>query len=317
MTLAMQDPQSGTIEILLAMPRGFCAGVERAIETVRLSLKQNGPPVYILHEIVHNRHVLKELEELGAVFVEHLTDIPRGGICIFSAHGVSKEVEARALELGLKTLDATCPLVSSVHRMVEKYHAGNYDVLIIGHHNHPEVEGTAGRVTDRVHIISSEKEAWDCQVADERRVAFVTQTTLSVEDISGILDVLRERFPLIKGPSSSICFATQNRQNAVKKLAEQADLILVVGSKNSSNSNRLREVALRQGRACHLIDDREDLQTSWMERVRVVGITAGASAPERLVEGVIEWMRERGTVSIRELAGTKEDIHFKATERNG
>jgi 4-hydroxy-3-methylbut-2-en-1-yl diphosphate reductase len=179
------------------------------------------------------------------------------------------------------------------------------------------VEGTAGRVTDRVHIISSEKEAWDCQVADERRVAFVTQTTLSVEDISGILDVLRERFPLIKGPSSSICFATQNRQNAVKKLAEQADLILVVGSKNSSNSNRLREVALRQGRACHLIDDREDLQTSWMEGVRVVGITAGASAPERLVEGVIEWMRERGTVSIRELAGTKEDIHFKATERNG
>ena len=310
-------PQVGTTEIVLAMPRGFCAGVERAIETVRLSLKKNGPPVYILHEIVHNRHVLKELEGLGAVFVEHLTDIPKGGICIFSAHGVSRKVEQQATNLGLNTLDATCPLVSSVHRMVEKYHAEDYDVLIIGHHNHPEVEGTAGRVADRVHIIASENEALGCRVADHSRVAFVTQTTLSIDDISGILSVLKKRFPLIKGPASSICFATQNRQNAVKKLAEKADLILVVGSKNSSNSNRLQEVALRQGVACFLIDDREDLQPSWLEGVGVVGITAGASAPERLVEGVIEWLRERGNVTIRELAGVKEKIHFKTVDSNG
>lgn len=315
MTEKINFPKNRTTEIVLAMPRGFCAGVERAIETVRLSLKKNGPPVYILHEIVHNRHVLKELEELGAVFVEHLTDIPRGGICIFSAHGVSKKVEQQAALLGLKTLDATCPLVSSVHRMVEKYHADEYDVLIIGHHNHPEVEGTAGRVVDRVHIIASEQEALDCQVADDNRVAFVTQTTLSIDDISGILSVLKKRFPSIKGPASSICFATQNRQNAVQKLAEQADLILVVGSKNSSNSNRLQEVALRQGTACYLIDDRGDLQPSWLEDVDVVGITAGASAPERLVEGVVEWFREHGDVDIRELTGVKETIHFKAVER--
>jgi len=316
MTEEIHLPQIKTTEIVLAMPRGFCAGVERAIETVRLCLKKNGPPVYILHEIVHNRHVLKELEELGAVFVEHLTDIPKGGICIFSAHGVSRKVEQQAALLGLKTLDATCPLVSSVHRMVEKYHADDYDVLIIGHHNHPEVEGTAGRVADRVHIIASEKEAMDCQVADDSRVAFVTQTTLSVDDISDILSVLKKRFPLIKGPASSICFATQNRQNAVKKLAEQADLILVVGSKNSSNSNRLQEVAIRQGTTCFLIDDKEDLQPLWLDGVRVLGITAGASAPERLVEGVIKWLRERGDVTLRELAGVKEKIHFKAAESN-
>lgn len=307
--------QTGLTKIVLAIPRGFCAGVERAIETVRLSLKKYGPPVYILHEIVHNRHVLKELEDLGAIFVEHLTDIPAGGICIFSAHGVSRDVESRALALRLKTIDATCPLVGSVHRMVEKYHADDYDVLIIGHHNHPEVEGTAGRVSDRVHIISSEKEALECCIEDDRRVAYVTQTTLSVEDISGILGVLRKRFPLIKGPASSICFATQNRQNAVKKLAAEADLVLVVGSKNSSNSNRLREVALRQGTVCHLIDDRGDMQPSWFEGVNVVGITAGASAPERLVEGVLDWLREKGRVSVREMSGSKENIHFEAAER--
>ncbi len=311
----MPKNNSTALEIVLATPRGFCAGVERAIETVRLSLKKYGSPVYVLHEIVHNRHVLQELEELGAVFVEQLTDIPKGGICIFSAHGVSRTVELRAVSLGLMTIDATCPLVSSVHRMVEKYHAENYDVLIIGHHKHPEVEGTAGRVTGRVHIVSSEKEAENCQVEDNRRVAYVTQTTLSTDDIIRILDILKNRFPLIKGPASNICFATQNRQNAVKKLAEQTDMILVVGSKNSSNSNRLREVALRQGTAGYLIDDRDDLRTAWMKEVRVVGITAGASAPERLVEGVIEWMKERGPVTVRELQGTKENIHFDAAAR--
>ncbi|MDP3481302.1 MAG: 4-hydroxy-3-methylbut-2-enyl diphosphate reductase [Desulfoprunum sp.] len=312
---ALSKAQANHLEIVLATPRGFCAGVERAIETVRLSLNKYGAPVYVLHEIVHNRHVLQELEELGAVFVEQLTDIPRGGICIFSAHGVSRAIELRAAGLGLMTIDATCPLVNSVHRMVEKYHAEDYDVLIIGHHRHPEVEGTAGRVSHRVHIVSSEEEARNCQVEDHLRVAYVTQTTLSADDITGIFDILKKRFPLIKGPASNICFATQNRQNAVRKLAEQTELILVVGSKNSSNSNRLREVALRHGTAGYLIDDRDDLQSAWMKGIRAVGITAGASAPERLVEGVIEWMRERGPVTVRELQGTKENIHFDAAKR--
>jgi 4-hydroxy-3-methylbut-2-enyl diphosphate reductase len=299
-------------EIVLAQPRGFCAGVERAIETVRLSLKRYGAPVYVLHEIVHNRHVLEELQQLGAIFVEDLSDIPPGGICIFSAHGVARLVELRAGVLGLKTIDATCPLVGSVHRMVEKYHAEGYDVLIIGHHNHPEVEGTAGRVESGVHIIASEEEAARCQVADPRRVAYVTQTTLSRDDICGILEILRKRFPAIRGSASNICFATQNRQDAVKRLAGLTDLILVVGSKNSSNSNRLREVARRHGTEGYLIDDCDDLQPEWLEGKKRIGITAGASAPERLVEGVINWIQGRGCVSVREMQGKKEDVHFEA-----
>jgi 4-hydroxy-3-methylbut-2-enyl diphosphate reductase len=299
------------LEVILAQPRGFCAGVERAIETVRLSLRRHGAAVYVLHEIVHNRHVLEELKQLGAVFVEDLTDIPPGGICIFSAHGVSRAVELRAAALGLKTVDATCPLVGSVHRMVEKYHAEDYDVLIIGHHKHPEVEGTAGRVTDRVHVISSEDEAEKCQVLDAERVAYVTQTTLSRDDIIGISEILKKRFPAIRGPASNICFATQNRQDAVRKLAEQTDLILVVGSKNSSNSNRLREVAHRHGTEGYLIDDCDDLQGSWFRGKKKIGITAGASAPERLVAGVVNWMKERGSVIVTEMPGKKEIIHFE------
>ena len=308
----MSLEKSSAREIVLAQPRGFCAGVERAIETVRLSLKRYGAPVYVLHEIVHNRHVLEELQQLGAIFVEDLSDIPSGGICIFSAHGVARLVELRAGLLGLKTIDATCPLVGSVHRMVEKYHAEGYDVLIIGHHNHPEVEGTAGRVASGVHIIASVEEAGQCQVADPQKVAYVTQTTLSRDDISGILEILRKRFPAIRGPASNICFATQNRQDAVKRLAELTDLILVVGSKNSSNSNRLREVARRHGTEGYLIDDCDDLRPEWLEGKKRIGITAGASAPERLVEGVINWIKERGCVTVREMQGKKEDVHFEA-----
>jgi 4-hydroxy-3-methylbut-2-en-1-yl diphosphate reductase len=300
--------------ITLASPRGFCAGVVRAIETVKLTLNKHGAPVYVLHEIVHNRHVIQELEQLGAVFVEGLTDIPGGEICIFSAHGVAVRVEERARKLGLRTIDATCPLVSSVHRMVEKYHNLDYDVIIIGHHRHPEVEGTAGRVKGKVHIVASLEEAHRLQVADQGRVAFVTQTTLSEDDISAIRGILFERFPLMKGPESNICYATQNRQNAVKKLAEITDLLLVVGSKNSSNSNRLREVGVKSGIPAYLIDDKDDINPAWLEGVDRIGVTAGASAPERLVEGVIQWMQERWDISFNEMEGEEKKVYFKPAE---
>ncbi|MDR3631081.1 MAG: 4-hydroxy-3-methylbut-2-enyl diphosphate reductase [Desulfocapsaceae bacterium] len=300
--------------IILASPRGFCAGVVRAIETVRLTLEQHGAPVYVLHEIVHNKHVLQELERLGAIFVERLADIPPRGICIFSAHGVSAQVEERAKTLGLRTIDATCPLVSSVHRMVEKFHGMDYDVVIIGHHRHPEVEGTAGRVRGKVHIVASPEEARELQVEDPGRVAFVTQTTLSEDDIVAIRGALFEKFPSMKGPVSNICYATQNRQNAVKKLAEKTDLLLVVGSKNSSNSNRLREVGLKSGIPCYLIDDKNDIDPSWLEEVEKIGVTAGASAPERLVEGVIAWMQGRWEVTFVEMEGKERKVQFKPAE---
>lgn len=301
----------GPIEVYLAAPRGFCAGVERAIETVKLSLARYGKPVYVLHEIVHNKHVIIQLEAAGAVFVENLQDIPAGKVCIFSAHGVSREIEARAKALGLRTIDATCPLVGSVHRMVEKYHSIGYDVIIIGHHGHPEVEGTAGRVTSRVHIVANEQEAKDVSVGDIAKVAYVTQTTLGKNDVTGILDILNRRFPTIKGPKSNICFATQNRQDAVQKLAAAVDLLFVVGSKNSSNSNRLKEVAQQCGVAAHLIDDYRDLDPTWLIGKKKIGITAGASAPEQLVTGVIGWMKEHGAAKVVELKGIKERVHFR------
>ncbi len=300
-----------TFDVVLASPRGFCAGVERAIETVKQAIKLHGGPVYVLHEIVHNKHVLQELEKLGAIFVEELQDIPVGEICIFSAHGVSVAVEEKSSKLGLRTIDATCPLVSSVHRMVEQYRLEGYDVVIIGHHKHPEVEGTAGRVSGQVHIVANESEAKKFVVANENRVAYVTQTTLSKDDILGIHRILKERFPTLRGPKSNICFATENRQNAVKKLAIDTDLIFVVGSKNSSNSNRLREVALNVGTQAYLIDDRSDIQQEWLKGVKRVGITAGASAPERLVEGVIACLKEHGARRIITMEGHEENIHFK------
>jgi 4-hydroxy-3-methylbut-2-enyl diphosphate reductase len=299
------------ITVYLASPRGFCAGVERAIETVKLSLRRYGKPVYVLHEIVHNKHVILELEKSGAVFVENLQDIPPGEVCVFSAHGVSHTIEMRAVELGLRTVDATCPLVSSVHRMVEKYHSWGYDVIIIGHHRHPEVEGTAGRVSGRVHIVANEKEALEVTVGDIEKVAYVTQTTLCKNDLVGILEILSKRFPDLKGPKSNICFATQNRQDAVKQLAEKTDLLFVVGSKNSSNSNRLKEVGRQCGVDTYLIDDYRDLNPTWLKDKVSVGITAGASAPERLVEGVVGWMKEHGATKVIELKGIEENVHFK------
>jgi len=295
----------------LASPRGFCAGVERAIETVKLCLLRYGKPVYVLHEIVHNKHVISELETSGAVFVENLADIPTGGVCIFSAHGVSLAIEKKAVGLGLRTIDATCPLVTSVHGMVEKYHGMGYDVLIIGHHKHPEVEGTAGRVAGRVHIIADEREAEAVSVCNIEKVAYVTQTTLNSNDIIGIVDILKKRFAALKGPKSNICFATQNRQDAVRQLAEFSDLVFVVGSKNSSNSNRLREVATLCGVEARLIDDFQDIDPLWLLGKKRIGVTAGASAPERLVDGVILWLQTYGKVEVVEMKGIKETIHFK------
>ncbi len=298
-------------EIFLANPRGFCAGVVRAIATVRLALEQYGAPIYVLHEIVHNKHVVRELEELGVVFVEELADIPSGAVCIFSAHGISVAVQQQAGRLGLRTIDATCPLVSSVHRMVEKYHAEGCDVLIIGHHRHPEVEGVAGRVSGRVHVIATEEEVELVQVVDPERVAYVTQTTHSQSDIAGIRERLVQKFPAIRGPRSNVCYATQNRQNAVKELAQKAGILLVVGSKTSSNSNRLREVGVRAGMTGYLIDDETDIRSEWLEGQASVGVTAGASAPERLVRGVVQWLQEHGATDVTELPGKEEQVAFQ------
>ena len=301
------------IDIILASPRGFCAGVVRAIETVKLALEETGAPVYVLHEIVHNKHVTSELSEKGTIFVKHLSEIPAGETCIFSAHGVSTEVEKKARDLKLRTIDATCPLVTSIHRMVETYHKRGFDVIIIGHHGHPEVEGTAGRVSGGVHIVATEEEARSVEVKDQAKVAYVTQTTLSLQDIKEIRSVLERRFPAIAGPAkSNICYATQNRQNAVKYLAEITDLIFVVGSKNSSNSNRLKEVAEQAGGRSFLIDDYSDIDPGCLKGIKTIGVTAGASAPERLVNGVLRWLSEQTTVrSIREMEGREEKISFK------
>ncbi len=301
-------------EIVIASPRGFCGGVVRAIETVQNTLQLHGSPVYVLHEIVHNKHVIRELEESGAVFVQHLEDIPKGEICIFSAHGVSTAVEDYAESLGLRTVDATCPLVSSIHRIVENYRSKDVEIVIIGHHNHPEVEGTAGRVNNLVHIVANVEEAENLVLDTPDRCGYVTQTTLSQDDINSIREVLLRRFPHIQSTRSNICYATQNRQDAVKRLAEIADVILVVGSKNSSNSNRLREVALQSGVPAHLIDDKDDIDLNWLENHFSIGLTAGASAPERLVQGVVEWIQERWPTTFRELEGEEKKVYFRPAE---
>jgi len=298
-------------DIIVAKPRGFCAGVVRAIATVKNTIKTYGSPVYVLHEIVHNKHVIKELENSGAVFVEELSDIPKSEIAIFSAHGVSMSVEQDAVNLALRTVDATCPLVSSIHRIVEKYHALGDDVIIIGHHNHPEVEGTAGRIVNNVHVVANEEEARKLTLNNPDRCAYVTQTTLCHSDIDSIRKVLIQRFPRIKNSKSNICYATQNRQDAVKQLAKKADIILVVGSKNSSNSNRLKEVAIRAGVPAYLIDDKNDLDPAWFEKRKKIGITAGASAPERLVEGVVEWISQNWKTNYIEMEGEESKVSFK------
>ncbi len=300
------------MEVVLAKPRGFCAGVNRAIAIVNLALERYGPPVYVLHEIVHNTHVIEELSRKGAIFVEQLDEIPKGAVAIFSAHGVSQAVTEEAAALGLRTIDATCPLVAKVHRRVRRLNKIDYDVLVIGHKGHPEVVGTCGHANGAVHVVSSPEDVRRLEVADPSRVGYVTQTTLSIDDTKDILDTLRSKFPDISEPDrTDICFATTNRQLAVRRLAEQVDLVLVVGSKNSSNSNRLREVAARAGARAHLIDSAEEIDRGWLEGVRRIGITAGASAPEHLVAEVLQWLCDLGSIQVREIDGEEETISFQ------
>ena len=297
--------------IIVASPRGFCAGVVRAIATVENALVKFGRPVYVLHEIVHNKHVIAQLEKKGAVFVRSLEDIPTGELCIFSAHGVSKRIEEKAREHGLRTVDATCPLVSSIHRMVENYDRIGYEIVIIGHQKHPEVEGTAGRVNCQVHVVSTVAEAEDLTLAQPERCGFVTQTTLSQDDIVRIREVLMRRYPHIRSSKSNTCYATQNRQDAVKRLAQKVAVVLVVGSKNSSNSNRLREVAAESGVPAYLIDDVSDIEIDWLMDAQAIGVTAGASAPEYLVNEVVGWIAQRWPVTLEEMEGEEKKIFFK------
>ncbi|MBM4122846.1 MAG: 4-hydroxy-3-methylbut-2-enyl diphosphate reductase [Nitrospira sp.] len=299
------------MKIYLASPRGFCAGVDRAIDIVELSLKTYGAPIYVRHEIVHSRHVVNSLRQKGAVFVEELNEVPDGSIVIFSAHGVAKEVWTEANRRKLKVIDATCPLVIKVHNEVNRDYTQGYELILIGHAGHPEVIGTLGQVPDKFHLVSSVRDVQMLQIENHRHLSYVTQTTLSVDECRDIVEALHRRFPGIKGPhQEDICYATQNRQNAVKALTGLVDVILVIGSPNSSNSNRLRELAERCGVSSYLIDSSTDIDPDWMKNVRAVGISAGASAPEVLVAEVIEYLKGLGASEVEELTVVEEDVEF-------
>ena len=300
------------MRVLMAQPRGFCAGVVRAIEIVERSLQKFGAPVYVRHEIVHNRHVVERLERMGAVFVEELHEIPDGAVTIFSAHGVAQSIIDEAKSRGLPVLDATCPLVSKVHAQGKRYVSRGRVLVLIGHAGHPEVEGTMGQVGAPVHLVSTAEDVARLDLADDTPVAYVTQTTLSVDDTRGVIAALEARFSDLEGPDvSDICYATQHRQSAVRDLCKVADLLLVVGSRNSSNSNRLREIGLEQGIPSYLIADGSELDPAWLNGVQTVGLTAGASAPEDLVLDVIETLRRHGEVEVRQMDGVREDIEFR------
>ncbi|GGY46177.1 4-hydroxy-3-methylbut-2-enyl diphosphate reductase [Parvularcula lutaonensis] len=300
------------IELLLAQPRGFCAGVERAIDIVELALEKYGAPVYVRHEIVHNKRVVDTLRAKGAQFVTEVDEIPLGAVAIYSAHGVARKVEAAASARKLDVIDATCPLVTKVHKEGRRYAARGYDVILIGHVGHPEVTGTLGQIEGTVHVVSDENDVAALEVRDPEKVAFVTQTTLSLNDTRGVIAALKARFPSIIGPDTrDICYATQNRQNAVLDLVGKAEVILVVGAQNSSNSNRLREIGEQKGLPSYLIADAEALDPAWFEGVTRVGITAGASAPEILIREVIGRLGEWFDVTETPLDGTEENIHFK------
>ncbi|MDR0635104.1 MAG: 4-hydroxy-3-methylbut-2-enyl diphosphate reductase [Azoarcus sp.] len=299
------------VEILLATPRGFCAGVERAIDIVEHALSLHGAPIYVRHEVVHNRFVVEGLRARGAVFVETLDEVPDGATVIFSAHGVPLSVRREADRRGLRVFDATCPLVTKVHMEVTRMHGQGRELVMIGHGHHPEVEGTMGQIDGNIHLVETEADARALQVADPARLSYVTQTTLSVDDAATIVDTLRARFPTISGPKKDdICYATQNRQDAVKRLAAEAEVVLVVGSKNSSNSNRLREVAALLGIPAHLVDDARDIDPAWLAGKHRIGVTAGASAPEVLIAEVIAHLKDLTGATVRELAGTEEKILF-------
>jgi len=300
------------MRVVLAQPRGFCAGVERAIDIVERALEKYGPPIYVRHEIVHNRHVVERLRAKGAHFVDELDEIPPGSVTIFSAHGVSSAVEDAAAERDLPVIDATCPLVSKVHSEGQRYAAQGREIILIGHAGHPEIEGTMGRIDGKVHLISRANEVANLKVSNPEKLAFITQTTLSLDDTRAVIEALRQRFPTIVGPDTKdICYATQNRQRAARELAQAVDMVLVVGAANSSNSNRLREIAAEQGVPAYLIADADALDPRWINGVESVGITAGASAPAELVQQLIDRLREIGEVELSALPGITENVRFR------
>jgi 4-hydroxy-3-methylbut-2-en-1-yl diphosphate reductase len=297
--------------VLLAAPRGYCAGVDRAVETVERALDMHGPPVYVRKEIVHNKHVVQELAKRGAIFVEEETEVPEGELVVFSAHGVSPAVHANAAARSLRTIDATCPLVTKVHVSARKFADQGYTIIMIGHAGHEEVEGTMGEAPESITLVETVEDAEKIQVEDPDHVAFITQTTLSVDETAEIIETLKRRFPkIVSSKSEDICYATTNRQIAVKQLAAQCDLVLVIGSTNSSNSNRLVEVARDHGAASHLIDNAAQVREEWLESAETVGITSGASAPEELVTELVEFFRARGTRDISELKTVDESVRF-------
>ncbi len=309
----MPATTTSTVErLLLAAPRGYCAGVDRAVQTVEQALELHGAPVYVRKEIVHNKHVVEQLRERGAIFVDELgDDIPEGAITVFSAHGVSPAVHADAESRGLRTIDATCPLVTKVHREVVKFAATGYTIVLIGHAGHEEVEGTMGEAPESIVLVESEADVDELEVPDADRLAYVSQTTLSVDETRAIIARLRERFPNITGPrTDDICYATTNRQAAVKQMASRCDLVLVIGSQNSSNSQRLVEVARDHGAESHLIDNAGQVREEWLEGKRIVGISSGASAPEELVAALVERFRERGVQDVSEFEVVAEDVRF-------
>ncbi len=302
---------SGGAEIVLAEPRGFCAGVDRAIDIVDHALAKFGAPIYVRHEIVHNTHVVNDLVSRGAVFIEDLADVPPGATLIFSAHGVSKAVQAEAAARGFRVFDATCPLVTKVHVEVAKLAKEGYEFIMIGHKGHPEVEGTMGQLNEGIHLVEDVADVARVQPRQTERLAVVTQTTLSVDDAAEITAAVRARFPSIRQPKQQdICYATQNRQDAVKVMSSQVDVVIVVGSPTSSNSNRLRELADRLGTPAYMVDDASELRPEWVAGRPRIGLTAGASAPEKLVQGVIERLRQLGAVSVRSLSGVEETVRF-------
>jgi 4-hydroxy-3-methylbut-2-enyl diphosphate reductase len=304
------------MEILLANPRGFCAGVDRAIEIVERALESFGAPIYVRHEVVHNRFVVNGLRDRGAVFVDQLSEVPDGSTVIFSAHGVSQAVRAEAQSRNLRVFDATCPLVTKVHIEVARHAKAGRDVVLIGHAGHPEVEGTLGQwdsagATGKIYLVETPEDVAHLEPMHPHDIAYVTQTTLSVDDTKAVIEALRARFAAVLGPKhDDICYATQNRQDAVRRLGQQCDLVLVVGSPNSSNSNRLRELAEKHGVTAHLIDGAEDIERDWLAGKLRIGVTAGASAPESLVQGVVARLREWGVGAVRELDGDAENVTF-------
>ena len=312
MATAAQAPASTAPKrVLLAAPRGYCAGVDRAVQTVEDALQLHGSPVYVRKEIVHNKHVVRQLSERGAIFVEEETEVPEGELVVFSAHGVAPKVHENARRRRLRTIDATCPLVTKVHVEARKFAQQGYTIILVGHEGHEEVEGTTGEAPKSIVLVQSADDVDELEVEDPDRVAYITQTTLSVDETLGIIARLRERFPNIVGPKSDdICYATTNRQIAVKQLARECDLVLVIGSTNSSNSNRLVEVAREHGTRSHLIDNSLQVKEEWLDGVEAVGITSGASAPEELVSQLVDFFRNRGADEVSELRTVDEDVRF-------